>query len=78
MTIETCLIVLGGAVCAGAILGAELMYWVTQRRQPTTIAILRATLEHERARRTMAEHKLAFWIGLRERSIITVDWKREP
>jgi hypothetical protein len=71
------LFVLGGAACAGAILGADLMYWYLKRREPGTIAILRATLEHERVRRTMAEHRLAFWIGLRETSIITVDWRRE-
>jgi hypothetical protein len=77
MTIETWVLMLGAAV-SGAILGADLVWWYLRRREASTVAVLRAALRNERARRTMAEHRLAFWIGLRETTIITVDRRREP
>lgn len=78
MTTETWLMMLGGAACGGAILGADLVWWYLRRREASTVAVLRAQLRHERELRRMAEHRLAFWVGLRETTIITVDRRREP
>jgi hypothetical protein len=78
MTTETWLVVAWVAACAGAMLGADLVWWYLRRREASTVAVLRAMVQHERELRRMAEHRLAFWVGLRESSIITVDWRRDP
>jgi len=63
------------AALAGAVLGASAV--VAYRRlwpsHDPTVAVLREQLEVEQTRRRMAEHRLAFWIGLRQTTIITVD-----
>lgn len=78
MTTETWLVAAAMAACAGAMLGASLVWWSLRRREASTVAVLRAALAHERELRRMAEHRLAFWVGLRDTTVITVDRRREP
>lgn len=78
MTTEHWLFVLGCAACVGATLGADLVWWYLRRREASTVALVRAQLRHERELRRMAEHRLAFWVGLRETTIITVDRRVDP
>lgn len=83
MTTLTICIMLAGATLAGAVLGALAALAWQHRHAPATIARLTAMsrslaeeVEAQRARAWRAEHKLAFWIGLRDTTIITVDLRR--
>lgn len=83
MTTITLLSMLAGATLAGAVLGASVALAWQRRHAPVAIARLTAMnrslaeeVEAQRARAWQAEHKLAFWIGLRDTTIITVDLRR--
>lgn len=85
MSTLTILIMLASATLAGAVLGGCAVQAWRNLHAPDEIAHLQqriVTLTHEveaqRSRAWRAEHRLAFWVGLRDTTVITVDRRRGP